>query len=129
MLKPIPIGVFMEHVAMKYEFKGQHYMASFKACMYPLENGSELSSIIRDALGLVNASIVSYIDKFFTNKGFTCVFLLKESHCSVHTYPEYKSVFIDFFTCDMTCTLETFHTYLVSVLQPNSAEFQIMERQ
>jgi S-adenosylmethionine decarboxylase len=104
-------------------------MASFRACMYPLENGSELSSIMRNALGLVNASIVSYVDKFFTNNGFTCVFLLKESHCSVHTYPEHKNIFIDFFTCDMTCNMETFHTYLVSVLQPNSAEFQILNRQ
>jgi S-adenosylmethionine decarboxylase len=114
---------------MKYEFKGQHYMASFKSCKFPLQDGSELSRVIRDALGLVNASIVSYVDKFFTNNGFTCVFLLKESHCSVHTYPEYNGVFLDFFTCDMTCKMGTFHEYLVSVLQPDSAEFQIMERQ
>ena len=115
---------------MKYEFKGRHYMASFKSCKYPLGVSSkELSSVMRGGLEKVHASIVSYVDEFFTNEGYTCVFLLKESHCSLHTYPEHASAFIDFFTCDSGCKMEEFHTHLVSVLEPASAEFQIVDRQ
>jgi S-adenosylmethionine decarboxylase len=115
---------------MKYEFKGRHYMASFKSCKYPLGASSkQLSSVLRGALEKVDASIVSYVDENFTNNGYTCVFLLKESHCSIHTYPEHASAFIDFFTCDMDCKMVDFHNYLVSILEPNSADFQIVDRQ
>jgi S-adenosylmethionine/arginine decarboxylase-like enzyme len=31
--------------------------------------------------------------------GYTTVGLLKESHISIHTYPEFKSIQIDFFSC------------------------------
>jgi S-adenosylmethionine/arginine decarboxylase-like enzyme len=114
---------------MSYEFKGQHYTSSFKSCNFPLYAHEQLLGILRGALEKVNASILSYIDQTFTNEGYTCVFLLKESHCSIHTYPEHASAFIDFFTCDAKCSMGEFHTFLVSALKPESSEFQIQDRQ
>jgi S-adenosylmethionine decarboxylase proenzyme len=113
---------------MSYEFKGRHYVSSFKSCNVPLYTHERLSSILRAALEKVNASILSHVDEIFTNGGYTCVFLLKESHCSIHTYPEHASAFIDFFTCDAKCNIDAFHACLVSALKPESAEFQILDR-
>ena len=45
-------------------------------------------------------SILNFIDhKFDEGGGVTGLFLLAESHCSYHTYPESAYIAIDVFTC------------------------------
>lgn len=40
----------------------------------------------------------------FEPQGFTCVFMLSESHLSIHTWPERGSAACDIFTCGIVNT-------------------------
>ncbi|KGE06011.1 S-adenosylmethionine decarboxylase [Burkholderia gladioli] len=52
------------------------------------------------AAALDGFSVLNFVDhKFGEGGGVTGLFLLAESHCSYHTYPESAYIAIDVFTC------------------------------
>lgn len=110
----------------EYEFKGVHYIASFKECE-PINN-KDLVLLFEDAIQKSGATILKYNDYVFENCGITFVFLLSESHCSVHTYPEYNSFFIDLFTCGDKINQELFHDTIVDGLKPREISKNIITR-
>ena len=44
--------------------------------------------------------IVGKISKTFSPHGFTCVFLLSESHLAIHTFPEEEKTYIELASCN-----------------------------
>lgn len=53
-------------------------------------------------------TVIGFIDhKFGAEGGVTGIFLLAESHCSYHTYPESRYIAIDVFTCGREPTAVT----------------------
>ena len=112
---------------MTYEFKGKHYIASFKGMNY--KPSRFIISVVKLALEQSNINILSYQEYYFDNNAVTFVFLLSESHCAVHTYPEHNSMFIDCFTCGSNFDIHKFHNILVQFLDPsNPQEYQIINR-
>lgn len=79
------------------EFKGQHYIANFKDCECNLLDVNSLDEKITNAIIQAGAIILKKISHAFENGGYTSVYLLSESHCSLHTYPEHKSNLYRFF--------------------------------
>lgn len=80
--------------------KGYHYIIDMI-----IENGhilknSDLLKTIFE-ISLTDFTILKYAEyKFNTGgSGVTGFFLLSESHCSYHTYPENNYIAIDIFTC------------------------------
>ena len=78
-----------------------------------------LEDIMRHAIRLSGATIIDTIHHVFDPQGLTLLFLLAESHASIHTYPEKAYAAFDFFTCGDICQprlaanyiLKTFHKY------------------
>ncbi|UVT03226.1 adenosylmethionine decarboxylase [Burkholderia glumae] len=63
-----------------------------------LRDASRLKHIFSNALD--GFSVLNFVDhKFGEGGGVTGLFLLAESHCSYHTYPESAYIAIDVFTC------------------------------
>ncbi|MTD15669.1 adenosylmethionine decarboxylase [Nakamurella sp. YIM 132087] len=54
--------------------------------------------------------------KEFEPAGMTAIYLLSESHVSVHTYPESNALFLDAFTCGETCRPELILDELLAAL-------------
>lgn len=114
---------------MNYAFKGRHYIASFKNCQQNLNVSREQLADIRIALESANTTILSHNEHIFENGGYTCVFLLSESHCSIHTYPEHKNIFIDLFTCGDKCNVDIFHKHMIEIFKPGEFDFKIINRE
>ena len=61
------------------------------------------SSVLEDALlGALNEDKFTILEKAshkFSPKGFTLMFLLAESHVSIHTYPEHNSLYFGLYSC------------------------------
>ena len=104
----------------EYEFLGSHYFASFVGCNHDkIINIENLKSTLFSAILSSGANILNYVEHEFDNNGYTCVVLLSESHCSIHTYPEHNSFYVDLFTCGTSCDADAFRKILVDYFQPN----------
>lgn len=55
--------------------------------------------LCEDAIHKSNMTIVSCMYKKFVPHGVTALWLLQESHFSLHTYPEHCYISIDCYTC------------------------------
>ena len=74
---------------MLYEFKGKHFIASLYD-VKEITNLDKLRNVFETAIKESGATILGKTEHVFSDGGFTCVWLLSESHCSIHTYVEQK---------------------------------------
>lgn len=104
-----------------YEFSGKHFVASYLDCdpdaLCDLE---KLKASMDEAVGNCGATILSQNEHIFPPHGLTMVYLLSESHASIHTYPEVSACFVDLFTCGDHCSAECFDAALRAFLKPKS---------
>jgi S-adenosylmethionine decarboxylase proenzyme len=68
-----------------------------KAVLETLETGLPL---FKEIVAACDLHVVNECGHQFEPHGYTYVFLLSESHMSVHTYPEYGSFYLDIFCCN-----------------------------
>jgi S-adenosylmethionine decarboxylase len=58
------------------------------------------NSFIKECFDQANISLLNISWHNFDNNGaFTAIYLLSESHLSIHTWPEYNYIALDVFTC------------------------------
>ena len=79
---------------------GVHLLLSLNDCpSHLLERIEDSDRIGKRVCSEVGLSIVSTSSHQFTPIGATVLYLLTESHLSIHTWPETKMVAIDVFCC------------------------------
>lgn len=112
-----------------YEFAGKHFLASYLDC--DPEALKDLDTFIANMDKAVEASGASILDRTeyrFSPEAVTVVYLLSESHASVHTYPEHNACFIDLFTCGDHCSSEKFDELLRAYLKPKEVDARLFLR-
>jgi S-adenosylmethionine decarboxylase len=113
-----------------YSFKGKHFIASYCGCdSTALENVDQLIKIMEESVIQTGATILDSSAYIFPGNGLTMIFLLQESHASIHTYPEHQACFIDLFTCGDHCSYEKFHECLSFYLKPTCVHEKVLIRQ
>ena len=113
----------------EHPFTGRHFVASYLDC--DLRAISDLDALIRAMDEAVNSSGATILDKtpyVFPPNGLTIVYLLSESHASLHTYPEFGACFIDLFTCGDRCSAEQFDQLMRNYLQPQRVDAHLFLR-
>lgn len=70
-------------------------------------------------------NMISYSYKDFSNpKGaFTVLYLLSESHLSIHTWPENNFIALDIFTCG-NCNVDAFVTEIINFIKPLDVSYK-----
>ena len=112
-----------------FPFHGQHYLSSFLECeRNALSDVETLRNTVREGIKASGATLLQECTHRFDNDACTMVFLLSESHCSLHTYTEYGSVFIDLFTCGTSCHYKGFEDTMEAYLQPKRIVRSVVER-
>jgi S-adenosylmethionine decarboxylase len=102
-----------------YDFAGRHLIASYLECnTEALNDVARLEAVMAQAVQATGAQILSSSKYVFPGNGLSMVFLLSESHASIHTYPEHKSCFVDLFTCGEKCRPAEFEAILEEYLSP-----------
>jgi S-adenosylmethionine decarboxylase len=112
-----------------YLFRGVHFLVSYCDCdMEALSDVEGLAAAMNDAVEQCGATILEKSSWVFPPNGLTMVFLLSESHASIHTYPEHGACFVDLFTCGEKCSSEKFDAAMRAYLKPKAVNQRTLIR-
>jgi len=83
---------------------------------------------IKDTFTDANITLLNTSWHNFDNKGaFTVLYLLAESHLSIHTWPEHKYIALDVFTCGSSNT-ELVVDKVIQYFRPKRIEKNLLNR-
>jgi len=81
-------------------FKGIHLLIDYyHVNSEQIENIAFVEQTLCNAINIAGFNLVRIIAEKYEPQGLSVIAMLKESHVSIHTYPENNSMFIDIFTC------------------------------
>ena len=113
----------------EHQFAGKHFLASYLHC--DRDAISDVEGMLRamdSAVLASGATVLNSTPHVFPPDGLTVVYLLSESHASLHTYPEYGACFVDLFTCGDHCISEKFDAALRAYLRPKEVNARLFLR-
>ena len=76
-------------------YAGKHLICDFHIPSFDID----FKSICKELCSLHQFTILEEVEHVFQPQGYTLLFLLSESHLSVHTFPEKKYISFDLYTC------------------------------
>jgi spermidine synthase len=83
-----------------YPSMGNHLILDFNnITSVDLDDYEELNKKLREVLSHTHVAIENHTYKKFIPQGVTILYLLAESHFSIHTWPELRCCAIDFYHC------------------------------
>lgn len=88
-----------------------------------ISNSIKIEKIMNEAAIISNAHIVTSCFHQFNPYGVSGVVIIKESHLTIHTWPEYSYAAIDFFTCSNEVNENVGFKYIKKAL--NSCKYDI----
>jgi S-adenosylmethionine decarboxylase len=113
----------------EYYPEGDHVIADLWDCENNILNDSDkIKELLKIASLESGATPLKYLDHKFEPQGVTGIWILSESHCSVHTYPEIGYGHFDIFTCGNHCKPEVGIDFIVSILKPKRKKIVKMNR-
>lgn len=77
----------------------------------------KLKNMLAETLMAHKQLILGFEDWEFYPRGESGVFLIATSHCSVHTYPEFKYLTIDVYSCDKNFDADKFKRDLLKRIE------------
>jgi len=95
----LPVGSNNGDNLMTYPSLGNHLILDFYGVEVDLNDLELLDCKLREVLSYTSVTIESMTYKKFYPQGVTLLYLLSESHFSIHTWPEIKACAIDFYHC------------------------------
>ena len=108
---------------------GYHYFFEFYDC--PTQKLSMVEPVRKamlEAAEKSGASIVNDVFHQFNPQGVSGVVVIKESHLSIHTWPEHGYAAVDFFTCSLNTHPRKAMQYLANELCSSRSEMKFFER-
>jgi S-adenosylmethionine decarboxylase len=106
-------------------FSGESVKTSGKHMICDIKNikNVKLLNSVADVAGLFDwicdnygFTVLQKIEHRFEPQGFSLLYLLSESHLSIHTFPEKNYVAIDLYTCKQYCDnsvyMEIYHLFI-----------------
>lgn len=79
---------------------GRHLILDLYDCDKELlDDYDALAELLETALRMAGATILKMVGEKFQPQGVTLLFLLAESHASIHTWPELGCCAVDLYTC------------------------------
>jgi S-adenosylmethionine decarboxylase len=113
----------------EFDFSGTHVLADvYDIDPEAVNNEKLILDGLAAGIARSGATLCGVQTKRFEPTGMTALYLLSESHVSVHTYPEQRSLFFDAFTCGTRCEPEAIIAELISALGPCRHRVTIMRR-
>jgi len=112
---------------------GKHMICDIKEIKnYELLNNSEkIKTLLDNICEKYNYTILNKSEHQFQPQGLTMLYLLSESHISIHTFPEREYFALDIYTCrhyDDNKVYEEIYNYLVKEFKAKKENPLIIDR-
>lgn len=130
----VPLLLFVTVVALlmmrlKKQYVGMHYIIDIDDTDERLiYDNRSLIKVCDEALRRSDVTIVNKAVHEFNPHGLTLLYLLTESHFSLHTWPEHRKIRIDFFSCQNHEKCEIGYDYLKRAFQGSTIRVQRLYR-
>jgi len=62
---------------------------------------NQLKNEIEGLIAKSGFTVLNFIEHHFEPQGYTALWLLAESHCALHTFPEEKKAYIELSSCNI----------------------------
>lgn len=122
-------GPFLQAEEPAHRFAGKHFLGSYLDCdRQAISDIQGLIGAMNEAVEATGATILNCTPHVFPPDGLTIVYLLSESHASLHTYPEFGACFVDLFTCGDHCSEVPFDQLLRDYLKPKQSNVRLFAR-
>ncbi|KAI8800624.1 S-adenosyl-L-methionine-dependent methyltransferase [Cladochytrium replicatum] len=109
---------------------GQHYIVDMfgvdSDALSSLENDSSFTKV-KAAIAAAGMTLLGTSAHRFDCGGLTAVFLLSESHVSIHSWPEHQFIAIDVYTCGLGKPAKIVHMF-ERFLKPQNVRKTLVER-
>lgn len=127
--QPVEPITLASHNVSDTQVIGQHLLADFHQCAaHVLSDPAWIEQAMTAAAHRAGATIINqYFHHFGQNQGVTGVLLLKESHMSIHTWPELSYCAIDVFMCG-AANVQSALEQLQSSFNPKHTTTRIIQR-
>jgi S-adenosylmethionine decarboxylase len=114
----------------EYKSSGKHMICDFKDIKnYNLLNNIEQLNLVLKKICAVNDfQILNEVQHKFEPIGCSILFLLSESHLSIHTFPEKSHMSFDIYTCRQyndNAVYNEIYQYLINILDASSINSSI----
>lgn len=115
---------FVPQVVSERKSLGTHILVDYYGCDKKILNDrNQIRGLMLDAAGVANASIVTDFFHLFSPCGISGVIVIKESHFTIHTWPEYGYAAVDLFTCGNNLDLQEAMYFLEKKLAASQMEY------
>ena len=64
-------------------------------------DGGLLKSASEELIRASGFTILNFIEHYFDPQGYTAIWLLAESHCALHTFPEENKSYLELSSCNL----------------------------
>ena len=107
---------------------GQHILLDLYDCDNSLDNVELVENIMLEAAKQSGASVVDTRFHAFSPQGVSGMVIIKESHFSIHTWPEHNFASVDIYTCGETINFEKAVNWLTKELKAGDCIQKHFER-
>lgn len=108
---------------------GYQILIDLYDCEYEkMENMEYIKSMMKELAKILETTIKEEAFHQFEPYGISGVLIIAESHLTIHTWPEYKYVGIDLFTCAKKLNSAKAIKFLCDKLNTNNYEIKEIER-
>ncbi|MCT4581739.1 MAG: adenosylmethionine decarboxylase [Flavobacteriales bacterium] len=108
---------------------GFHTLIELHGCDAKKINDTALvEKTLLEAAKIASLSVVNTTIHHFNPIGVSGVIVIKESHIAIHTWPEYKYVALDFFTCNESYELTEALAYIKTIFEAEIMELKEVKR-
>lgn len=114
---------------------GHHIVSTFKMldCPYKfLDKGENIETFLDVSIRNAELIPLKFCNHNFDPVGYSCCYLLAESHISIHTWPELNALNLDVFVCNFltenTEKAKTLYVYMKQFFKPRIIELKEIER-
>jgi S-adenosylmethionine decarboxylase len=108
-------------------FYSFHLICDFKLPKF-IEDKTKIKNILWKAAQVANNTPLKVAVHKFPSQGITGVVILAESHIAIHSWPEYRYLAIDIFTCGKNTRPYAALEYLKKVFSPKKIKIRMIKR-